>query len=106
MDTYLGSTGIKLGGVCDHCSGEGEIALTNRAATWPKHYPAELERCTNCNGLGGDTVEAGRRGRAAGRAYFEALGLDEVEASEPPHDPRTKEQAMEAERTCPQPAAG
>jgi len=97
MHTHLGSTGIRLDGVCDPCSGMGELALTNRAACWPKHYPKELGVCGNCKGLGGVDEAAGERGRAAGEMYKAALGLDDIEPTEPPDDPRTFEQVLAEE---------
>ena len=80
MDSYLGSTGIRLEGVCPQCDGDGIIAATDRSCYHPDKYPDELIACPKCNGVGGDSPEAGEQGRKASAAYFDALGLNEPEA--------------------------
>jgi len=75
MHSYLGSIGIRLDGVCPICDGDGELATTERAAYYPYKYPDEIEPCDNCNGLGGNTKEAGERGRRISSMYAEALGV-------------------------------
>jgi len=73
MHTFLGSTGIKLEGVCPICDGDGELATTDRAAYHPDKYPSEMVKCTNCKGLGGSTKEAGEKGRKMSKLYLEVL---------------------------------
>ena len=73
MQSYLGSTGIKLAGVCATCDGDGKLAETMEAAYYPEKYPEDLIPCPDCGGVGGDSPEAAARGRAMSDAYRKAL---------------------------------
>jgi surfactin synthase thioesterase subunit len=39
-------------GWCHRCSGDGELATTDRAAYYPKKYREDLVRCYECGGTG------------------------------------------------------
>jgi hypothetical protein len=39
-------------GFCHECSGDGELALTSRAAYKPSEYRSEVTRCYICGGTG------------------------------------------------------
>lgn len=39
-------------GYCHRCSGDGNLAITERAAYYPDKYREELKDCPDCNGTG------------------------------------------------------
>ncbi len=39
-----------LHGICHQCSGDGVLALTDRASYYPELYPKELSICHVCDG--------------------------------------------------------
>lgn len=63
---YLGSTGISLTGVCDLCSGDGQLSKTGYDDE--TCYP-----CPDCNGTGGSDQEKIKKFRELNKAYRKAL---------------------------------
>lgn len=48
-------------GICSACSGDGDLAVTTRAAYEPEKYPDELRLCEACGGSGrrGTIIDTG-----------------------------------------------
>ena len=42
----------EMSGTCHRCSGDGDLATTDRAAYYPDEYKHELRACPSCGGCG------------------------------------------------------